>query len=162
MFFFLTLFFCPQVHASLTIHFGIPRTIWNPRRARYMLHQKWVRESVHMETYASSAIINATIIVITITLSPSPHATKTRGYDTHFAVLKTRQRWIRLEIAWEILLFFFFLCFLGLCQWHMEVPRLGAWLELQLPATAASHSHRNAESKPCLQSTPQLMAMPDP
>ena len=29
---------------------------------------------------------------------------------------------------------FFFFCFLGLHLWHMEVPRLGVELELQLPA----------------------------
>ena len=34
----------------------------------------------------------------------------------------------------------------------------------QIGATAASlyHSHSNVGSKPCLQPTPQLMAMPDP
>ena len=34
----------------------------------------------------------------------------------------------------------------------------------QIGATAASphHSHSNARSEPCLQSTPQLMATPDP
>ena len=29
---------------------------------------------------------------------------------------------------------FFYFCFLGLYPWHMEVPRLGVQLELQLPA----------------------------
>ena len=43
-------------------------------------------------------------------------------------------------IAWAILFslspffFFFFLAFLGLYPWHMEVPRLGVKPELQLPA----------------------------
>ena len=32
--------------------------------------------------------------------------------------------------------FFFFFFFLGLQMWHMEVPRLGVSLELQLPAHA--------------------------
>ena len=35
-------------------------------------------------------------------------------------------------------LFFFFLAFLGLHLWHMEVPRLGEESELQLPATATA------------------------
>ena len=34
--------------------------------------------------------------------------------------------------------FFFFFVFLGLHPWHMEVPRLGAKLELQLPAFATA------------------------
>ena len=33
---------------------------------------------------------------------------------------------------------FFFLCFLGLHLWHMEVPRVGVELELQLPACATA------------------------
>ena len=47
--------------------------------------------------------------------------------------------------------FFFF--FLGLYLWHMEVPRLGVQLKLQLPA---AHSHSNIGSEPC-----QITAMPD-
>ena len=33
---------------------------------------------------------------------------------------------------------FFFFCFLGPHQWHMEVPRLGGQLELWLPASATA------------------------
>ena len=51
------------------------------------------------------------------------------------------------------------IAFLGPHPRHVEVPRPGVELELQLPATA---SHSNAESKPPLQPTPQLMASPDP
>ena len=36
---------------------------------------------------------------------------------------------------------FFFSCFLGLYLWHMEVPRLGAELELQLPAGPQPQQH---------------------
>ena len=35
-------------------------------------------------------------------------------------------------------LFFLFVCFLGPSLWHMEVPRLGVELELQLPAYATT------------------------
>ena len=60
---------------------------------------------------------------------------------------------------------FLFVCFslflfLGLHPRHMEVPRLGVQPELKPLAYATSHS--NARSERCLQSTPQLMAMPDP
>ena len=34
--------------------------------------------------------------------------------------------------------FFFFFCFLGLHPWHMEVPKRGVELELQLPAYATA------------------------
>ena len=50
----------------------------------------------------------------------------------------------------------FFLVFLGPHLWHMEAPRLGAKLELQL--LAYHHSHSNLGSEPCLQPTLQLMA----
>ena len=51
---------------------------------------------------------------------------------------------------------FSFLFFLGLYLQHVEVPRLGVKLELQL------HSHSNARSEPCLQPTPQVVPMLDP
>ena len=41
--------------------------------------------------------------------------------------------------------------------WHMEVPRLGVELELQL-----LQGHTNARSEPHLRPMPQLVAMPDP
>ena len=53
--------------------------------------------------------------------------------------------------------FFFFLVFIGLYMRHMEVSRVKVELELQLPAYITA-----TRSKPHLQSTPQLMAMPDP
>ena len=43
---------------------------------------------------------------------------------------------------------------------HMEVPRLGVKLQLQLPAL--HHSHSNVGSELRLQATPQLTATPDP
>ena len=56
------------------------------------------------------------------------------------------------------LFFFFFFVFLGLYSQHMEVPRLGVKLDLQLRPTPQS----NARSEPHLQPTPQLTATPDP
>ena len=50
----------------------------------------------------------------------------------------------------------FILLFVGLHQQHMEVPRLGVELELQLLA------YSNAGSEPHLRPTPQLMTTLDP
>ena len=49
---------------------------------------------------------------------------------------------------------FFFFVFLGLNLWHMEVPTLGGLIG----AVAASlhHSHSNARSEPCMETTPQI------
>ena len=55
------------------------------------------------------------------------------------------------------ILFFFSL---GLRLSHMEVPRLGVKLELQLLAYITSHSNVGSESY--LQPTPQFTAMLDP
>ena len=49
-------------------------------------------------------------------------------------------------------------CFLGLQPQHMELPRLGVELELQLPAEC--HSRSDSGSEPNLRPTPQLTAMP--
>ena len=53
--------------------------------------------------------------------------------------------------------FCFVFCFLGLHMWHVEVPRLGAQSELQLPpyttATTTKDLSFNSE---------QLIATPDP
>ena len=54
----------------------------------------------------------------------------------------------------------FFLDFLGPHLGHMEIPRLGAELELYLPAY--THSHSNARSEPRPQPTPELRATLDP
>ena len=51
-------------------------------------------------------------------------------------------------------------CFLGLHVWHMEVPRLGVELGLQLLAYGTATAM--AGSKPRLQPTPQLKVMLDP
>ena len=51
---------------------------------------------------------------------------------------------------------YLFLPFSGPHLWHMEVPKLGVELELQLLAYATTHS--NVGSKPRLRPTPQLMA----
>ena len=52
-----------------------------------------------------------------------------------------------------ILLFCF--VFLGPHLWHMEVPRLGVELELQLPA------YTTATATPDLRPTPKITATPD-
>ena len=57
-------------------------------------------------------------------------------------------------------IFFCVFGFLGPHPQHMEVPRLGVQLELQLLAYATSTATQDPE--PHLQPTPQLMAMPDP
>ena len=56
-----------------------------------------------------------------------------------------------------LFLFFVFCPFLGPNIQHMEVPRLGVQSEMLLPAYTS-----NARSEPCLWSTPQLTATPDP
>ena len=58
------------------------------------------------------------------------------------------------------LILFYFICFLGLHPWHMELPRLGVQLELQLPActTAIAMPDLSHICDP----TPQLIAMPNP
>ena len=69
-----------------------------------------------------------------------------------------------------VLLLLLLFVILGLHLWTcgiLEVPRLGAESELQLPAytTATGLLHRsysNARSEPRLQPTPQLTATPDP
>ena len=48
--------------------------------------------------------------------------------------------------AKEIIFFFFFFCFLGLHPQHMEVPRLGVELELQLPAYTITTATRDPSS----------------
>ena len=58
-----------------------------------------------------------------------------------------------------IFFFFFFFLLLGLHPWHMETPRLGVELELQLLAYATATS--NAGLEPHLRPAPQLMAMSD-
>ena len=46
----------------------------------------------------------------------------------------TRQQMLSLRCFCRNLFLYFFFCFLGLHLWHMEVPRLGVHLELQLLA----------------------------
>ena len=57
----------------------------------------------------------------------------------------------------KVLIFFFFL---GPQPKHMEVPRLGVELELQLLAYAIARA--NTRSELCLQPIPQLTEMPAP
>ena len=63
-------------------------------------------------------------------------------------------------VSFLIFAFFFFLVFLGLRRWHMEVPSLEVESELQLPAytTAIATPDRSR----VFDLTPQLMATPDP
>ena len=48
------------------------------------------------------------------------------------------------------ILFFFFFFFLGPHLWHMEVPKLGVKLELQLLAYATATEMQDAGSEPRL------------
>ena len=65
-----------------------------------------------------------------------------------------------IHVAADGIIFFFFLFpFLGLHLQHMEVPRPGVELELQLLAYTTAIVTR---SEPCLQPTPHLTATPDP
>ena len=71
--------------------------------------------------------------------------------------------WVIFQRCWFFLFFFCLFvcfCFLGPHLRHMEIPRLGVELKLQLPSL--HHSHSNTGSKPYLQPTPQLMATLDP
>ena len=53
------------------------------------------------------------------------------------------------NLIWTLIyLFKNFFVFLGLHQWHMEVPRPGLKYQLHLPAY--THSHSNAGSETCL------------
>ena len=87
------------------------------------------------------------------------------NYKTGFSS-KKRNCWFLLFIVWTLLdfrpkymfTFCFVFPFLGPHPWHMEVPRLGAESELQLPAYTAT----GTRDKPLLQSTPQLTAKLDP
>ena len=59
---------------------------------------------------------------------------------------------------WEVIYIFFF--FLRLRLWHMEVPRLGVRLQLQLLAYTIATDY--IRSKPWLRPAPQVKTMPDP
>ena len=49
------------------------------------------------------------------------------------------------KLELEYFLFFIFICwsFLGLRLWHMEIPRLGIYSELQVPAYTTAHETRD-------------------
>ena len=79
---------------------------------------------------------------------------KTIVSELYFIVDSTciRMGMIKLDFSLGLLLLLFF--FLGLRQWHMEVPRLGIKLELQLLA----YTIATATWEPsCIWPTPQLM-----
>ena len=59
----------------------------------------------------------------------------------------------------SILLFFYFVCPLGLPLWHMEVLRLGVKSELQAPAYATATA---TQIQAMSATAPQLMATLDP
>ena len=46
-------------------------------------------------------------------------------------------------LNFDLFIYLFIICFLGLHAQHMEVPRLGAQLELQLPAYTTAIAMRN-------------------
>ena len=56
---------------------------------------------------------------------------------------------------------FFFFCFLGPHLWHMEVPRLGVELELQLPAYTIAAAMQDPNHI-CNLYIPQLTVTLDP
>ena len=62
-------------------------------------------------------------------------------------------------IVYSLYKFFFFLLFLA-APVAYGVSQARGWIGAV--ATGLSHNHCNTRSKPCLQPTPQLMAMPDP
>ena len=65
-------------------------------------------------------------------------------------------------VVYEALAFRFF-CSLFFCLWRAASPAYGgSQARGGIRAVAASHSHSHARSKPSLQPTPQLSAMPDP
>ena len=57
------------------------------------------------------------------------------------------------QFSWKVILFLFFRAAHGSSQ---------AGVSIRAAAASLHHSHSNAESKPYLQPTPQLTAMPDP
>ena len=63
-------------------------------------------------------------------------------------------------VLFYFILFILIVCFLGLQVWHMEVPRLGVELELQLPAYTTATATQDLSCICNLQ--PQLMATLDP
>ena len=84
------------------------------------------------------------------------------GFVVSFFQLLHKNCLVAVLTLLKFFFFFFFLtvCFLGPHLWHMEVPRLGVELELQLPVKATATA--DAGSRPHLWPTPQLMAMLDP
>ena len=86
---------------------------------------------------------------------PSDHALQ--GV-THFGFLQPSPSPFVFLFPLSRSLFFFFLSFLGLLPWYMEVPRLGGLIG----AVAAGLHHSNTGSEPRLRPTPQLTAMPGP
>ena len=57
--------------------------------------------------------------------------------------------------------FFFFFCFLGLHLWHMEVPRLGIKLDLQLLAYATATAMQGLSHVYNLHHSSQQHRIPD-
>ena len=59
---------------------------------------------------------------------------KLNSWDMEKGSLKLNRKINNFIIIIIIIIFFFFFCFLGLHSWHMDVPKLGVELELQLLA----------------------------
>ena len=57
---------------------------------------------------------------------------------------------------------FLFFCFLGLHLWHMEIPRLGVELELQLPAYATDTATQDPSLVCDLHYSSRQHQIPDP
>ena len=96
-------------------------------------------------------------------IDPENYTKSWKKYKLHKAVLSQdsydQVYNIRSFLFWS-LLFFFSLLFLGLHQWHREVPRLGD--QIRAVAAGLRPSPSNARSELCLQPTQQVTAMPDP
>ena len=83
------------------------------------------------------------------------------SHQRHFLRLVCREQSSieHTEMYWSFLFVCLF-CFLGPNLWHIEVPKLGVDLELELPAYPTAMG--NTRSEPCLRPTPQLIATLDP
>ena len=88
-----------------------------------------------------------------------------QGYGNRDLILSYFPSSMEMALGWVLLnsvsknsTFFFFLVFLGLHLWDMEVPRLGVKSELHRQAIATA----TAISQPHLQPLPQLTTTPNP
>ena len=67
---------------------------------------------------------------------------QTIASDTEVPLRRYFLKGINLEKVLMIIMIVFFFSFIRACPWHMEVPRLGVELELQLRPTPQPRPHR--------------------